>query len=309
MKNFTEIAKSLSRLTEKIDWKWAANENLFFEILKIKCFVYISMNEINLTLIFHFYCDAFEYAAELTITQIQMKHLKNSKLTTENDFEEVSIVYDSFVFNKTQRKYSIYKKKLCVIVKFAVKYDYLCKHLNNITIIHIDHRSLTHFLFSNSHEEIYNHWANQLRRLNVIIFYISRLRNKVADELFRILFRAEDCDSNSKIKKTLNKLRSQKSSWIWKNEKDKYQSFLNTLNQTDFEKIIIKSTIQKCSVFVLKIDFNTDLEKISWKKAYYNSKWFENVYRFLENETISESFKNIVSKFYDYRIYSDTEIL
>ena len=115
------------------------------------------MNEIDLTLIFHFYCDAFEYAAELTIIQIQMKHLKNSKLTIEDDFEKVSIVYDSFAFNKTQRKYSIYKKKLCVIVKFAVKYDYLCKHSNNTTIIHIDHRSLTHFLFSNSHEEIYDH--------------------------------------------------------------------------------------------------------------------------------------------------------
>ena len=115
------------------------------------------MNGIDLTLIFHFYCDAFEYAAELAITQIQMKHLKNSMLTTEDGSEEVPIVYDSFVFNKTQRKYSIYKKKLCVIVKFAVKYDYFCKHSNNTTIIHIDHRSLTHFLFSNSHEGIYDH--------------------------------------------------------------------------------------------------------------------------------------------------------
>ena len=309
MKNFTEIVKSLSRLTEKTDWKWTASEDLFFEILKIKCFVHISMNEIDLTLIFHFYCDAFEYAAELTIIQIQMKHLKNSKLTIEDDFEKVSIVYDSFAFNKTQRKYSIYKKKLCVIVKFAVKYDYLCKHSNNTTIIHIDHRSLTHFLFSNSHEEIYDHWANQLRRLNVIIFYISKFRNKVADELFRILFRAENCDSNSKIEEALNKLRNQKFSWIWKNEKDEYQSFLNTLNQTDLEKIITKNTVQRCSVFALKIDSNTDLERISWKKAYYDSKWFENVYRFLKNETMPESFKNIVSKFYDYRIYSDTEIL
>ena len=309
MKNFTEIAKSLSRLTEKTDWKWAASENLFFEILKIKCFVHISMNEINLALIFHFYCDAFEYAAELTITQIQMKHLKNSKLITENDFEEISIVYDSFVFNKIQRKYSIYKKKLCVIVKFAVKYDYLCKHSNNTIIIHIDHRSLTHFLFSNSHEEIYDHWADQLRRLNVVIFYISEFRNKVADEFFRILFRAEDCDSNNRIEDALVRFRNQKSSWVWKNERDEYQSFLDTLNQTDLEEIIIKSTIQKCSVFVLEIDFNIDLKKISWKKAYYDSEWFEDVYRFLENETMSENFKNIVFKFYDYKIYSDTEIL
>ena len=123
----------------------------------MKCFVHINMNEINLILAFHFYCDASEYVAELTITQIQMKHLKNLKLTSENDSKKVSIIYDSFAFNKTQKKYFTYKKKLCAIVKFTIKYDYLCKHSNNITIIHIDHRSLTHFLFSDSHERIYDH--------------------------------------------------------------------------------------------------------------------------------------------------------
>ena len=69
------------------------------------------MNEIDLTLIFHSYCDTFEYAAKLTITQIQMKHLKNSKLTIENDFEEVSIVYNSFAFNKIQKKIFYLQKK------------------------------------------------------------------------------------------------------------------------------------------------------------------------------------------------------
>ena len=42
-------------------------------------------------------------------------------------------------------------------MKFAIKYDYLCKNSNNIIIIHIDHRFLIHFLFSNSHEKIYDH--------------------------------------------------------------------------------------------------------------------------------------------------------
>ena len=160
MKNFAEIIRSLIRLTEKSDWKWTVDEELFFEIWKIKCFVHININEINLTLIFHFYCDAFDHASKLAITQVQKKYFKNSKLTFENDFEKISILYNFFAFNKTQKKYSIYKKKLCVIVKFAIKYDYLCKHSNNIIIIHIDHRSLTHFLFSNSHERIYDHWTN-----------------------------------------------------------------------------------------------------------------------------------------------------
>ena len=309
MKNFAEIAKSLIRLTEKSDWKWTVDEELFFEILKVKCSVHTSMNEINLTFIFHFYCDAFDHASELAITQVQKRYLKNSKLTSENDFEKIPILYDSFAFNKTQKKYSIYKKKLCVIVKFAIKYDYLCKHSNNITIIHTDHRFLTHFLLSNSHERIYDHWADQLRRLNVIISYIFNSRNKVVDDFSKTLFRAENCDPNSKIDETLVKLRNQRFKWIWKNEKKEYQSFLNTLNQSDLKKIIIKDLIHESNVFVLKINSHISLKKAFWKKAYYDSEWFENVYRFLEKETMSKSVKNIISKFYDYRIYSNTEIL
>ena len=271
VKNFIEIARSLIKLIEKTDWKWTVDEELFFEILKMKCFVHISMNEIDLILAFHFYCDASEYVAELTITQVQMKHLKNSKLTSEDDSEKVSIIYDSFAFNKIQKKYFIYKKELCAIVKFTIKYDYLCKHSNNITIIHIDHRSLTHFLFSDSHERIYDHWTNQLRRLNVIISYISEFKNKVVDELFRTLFRFEDCDIDDKIKKALAKLKSLRFSWIWKNEKNDYQFFFDSLNKSDLEEIITKNTIQKCNVFALKINSHTDMKKISWKKAYWSS--------------------------------------
>lgn len=105
IRNFIEIIKSLFRLTEKVKWHWEKIEQLFFEILKIKCFVTINMNEINFTLIFHFYVDVFEFVENLTIIQKQLICLKNKKNTFKNDYEKVSIIYDSFVFNKTQRKW------------------------------------------------------------------------------------------------------------------------------------------------------------------------------------------------------------
>ena len=309
VKNFTEIARPLARLTGKAEWKWTAGEELSFEILKVKCSVHTSMNGIDLTLAFHFYCDASGYAAGLAITQVQMKHLKNLKLTPEDGSEEVPIIYDSFAFNKTQKKYPTYKKELCAIVKFTIKYDYLCKHPNNTTIIHTDHRPLTHFLPSDSHEGIYGHWADQLRRLNVIISYIPGPRNKVADGLSRTLFRSEDCDTDGKIEEALAKLRSLGPSWIWKDGKDGYQFFLDSLNKSDLEEVITKGTIQGCNVFALEINPHTGMEKASWKEAYWSSEWFGDIYRFLEEGILPRNSKGIVAKSYDYRISPDTDIL
>lgn len=73
---------------------------------------------------------------------------------------EVLIIYNFFLFTSTQRKYSIYKRELYIIMKFIKKYDYLCKYPYHTTIIHIDYKSLIYFLASNVHEDIYNHWAN-----------------------------------------------------------------------------------------------------------------------------------------------------
>jgi hypothetical protein len=66
---------------------------------------------------------------------------------------EVPILFDSFVFTKTQRQYSTYKRELCAIVKFACKY---CHYFNCPgSIILTDHKPLTGFLDSPYIEGIY----------------------------------------------------------------------------------------------------------------------------------------------------------
>ncbi len=91
------------------------------------------MHEFDDFLSTHFSIDASLYEDDLIVTQFQVI---NEKII------EVSILYDFITFNSAERKYSIYKKKLCALIRFVVKYDYLSKHSRNVTIIHIDHKSL-----------------------------------------------------------------------------------------------------------------------------------------------------------------------
>lgn len=103
----------------------------------------------------HLYTDASGFAGGLVITQFRpIKSKKELK---------VPIVYDSFTFFSTQRKYATYKRELCALIRFVVKYDYLCKHPLHTTVIHTNHKPLMHFLKSDTLEGIYGHWADRLR--------------------------------------------------------------------------------------------------------------------------------------------------
>ncbi len=106
------------------------------------------MQEVNLNDEIHFYTDSSVFAVDMIVTQFRIKNEKSVKIL---------IMYDSFSLSSSRRKYFIYKKKLYALITFVIKYDYLCKHSYKSTIIHIDHRSLTHFLKSNVHEDIYDH--------------------------------------------------------------------------------------------------------------------------------------------------------
>ena len=181
VKNFTEIAHSLSQLTEDHSWQWTESELLFFEILWIKCITRVAVHSINWSLIIHLYTDASEYADDLVITQYQLVD-GNLRLV------EVSIIYDFFTFSVAERKYHIYKQKLCAMIKFAFKYYYLLQNLNQETIIYTDHKSLVHFLKLSLHDEIYSHWAAKLRELYIKIMHIKKKRNTVTDDLFCIIF-------------------------------------------------------------------------------------------------------------------------
>ncbi len=199
IRNFAELFRSLTRLTEKVNWRWTESEQLFFEIIRIKIVIKLIMHKINLNDEIHFYTNSFAFATDMIVTQFRFENEKLMK---------VFIMYDSFSLSSTRRKYSTYKKKLYVLITFVTKYDYLCKHSYKSAIVHTDHKSLTHFLESNVHERIYDHWTNQLRRLNIVIKYVSESRNKIANDFFRTLFFDENCQKNIVTIETLTELRT-----------------------------------------------------------------------------------------------------
>ena len=273
--NYFEIARSLSRLIGKVSWRWGASEQLSFDILKVKSVIEIAMYEHDSCIVSHIYVNASNFATDLAITQFQ--YAAKSDHGKSNKLIEVSIVYDSFTFVSTQRMYSIYKKELCSLIKFAVKYDYFCKHSIHTTIIHTDHKSLTHFLKSDYHEGIYGHWADKLRELNIQIKHIFERRNKIADDLFRTIFKNPDCSNDENVSYMTEVLAKNGPAWIWKNDKDEYQAFLASLNGVNRQEMIDYESIHEVDVFTTTLGLN--LKKTSWLDAYRSSNWFADIYR------------------------------
>ena len=211
--NFFEISKFLIKFINKANWNRIEFETLSFEIFKIKCATVSSVFEYNYFLSIHFYTNASKYVCDLIIIQFQFQKKK---------MIEISVQYDFIIFISTKMRYSIYKQKLCVLTKFVIKYDYFCKHSKITIVIHIDCKFLIQFLKSDSHENIYEHWTNKLRRFNLKIKYISERRNRVTDELFRILFLAKNCTADSNVIETWWIISEKNSKWIWKNDKKNY---------------------------------------------------------------------------------------
>lgn len=163
---------------------------------------------------------------------------------------EVPILCDSFSWTTSQRSYPMYKRELCAIVSFVRKYDYFAKHSYLPAILHTDHKSLTHFLTSDIHEGIYDHWADELHRLNVSIFYVSRHQNKVADGLSRILFKiilsSHSSQHNQRLPvDTKNEREKEKEIWYrfasWRQDCSKILMVLKNLATTAFITLIVYS--------------------------------------------------------------------
>ena len=304
VKNFTELARPLNRLTGKVEWRWTEQEQLSFEILRIKCSVATSIHGLDLTAACHFYTDASLHGAGLCITQFRMPPEAFS--SGGNQLVEVPITYDSFAFSATQKLYPTYKKELCAVVKFCVKYDYLNKHPYNTSVVHTDHRPLVHFLKSDSHEGIYGHWADQLRRLNLEIRHIPGHRNRVADGLSRTLFQTDMKDAS--VEACSKHLAESGPQWIWKDGKDGFEAFLRGLDSVTRAEVIDHGTAHGVSVF--KVEAMTG-QPGSWQAAYLASGWFRDIYRIhtMDHVDPGSMDPDAVVRALDYRVDTSSGIL
>ena len=272
IKNFAELARPLLRLTGKVDWRWTASEQLSFDILKTKCGTRSAMHGIDVQLPVHFYTDASGFAGGLVITQFQTPAQADS-YARNGEAVEVPIIYDSFTFSSTRRRYPTYKRELYAMVYFLNKYDYLCKHPYIPAVVHTDHKPITHFLSSDLHEGIYGHWADQLRRLNITIKYIPGHRNKVADGLSRTLFQDVDCSEDTRVLQMQFKVSEKGPRWVWKDGKDGFEAFLAKLSSVEREEVTQYGTLHGVASFAIESLGAVEKANISseWKEAYENS--------------------------------------
>ena len=237
------------------------------------------MNEINLKFSVYLYTNASVFVEKLIIIQFKSFFAVN---LFDIDFEtstiEIFILYDFYALSFFRRRYFTYKRKLYVLITFLMKYDYLCKHFYFSIVIHIDHRFIIHFLNFDMHEKIYDHWIDQLRCLNIDIRYISKFKNKIANVFSKTIF-DEKCINIEFVKILQNNLITQKSLWIWKNEKNDYEKFLSffidkfeVVNQ----KILNEFFVFILNVLIIAIDISTQIHKndsvkSSWKEIYKTS--------------------------------------
>ena len=272
VKNFAEIFRPLSRLIGKVEWRQTLLEQLAFEIIKIKYTTRNSIYRLDFNLVIYFYTDALGYVGGLAITQFQL--VEAAEAFGSKAIVEVPVIYDSFTFISTRRKYPIYKRELYIIVEFAKKYDYLCKYLYYITIIYTNYKPLIYFLLSDIYKGIYSYQVDQLRRLNVKIRYIPSYRNKITNVLLRTLFDS-NCFQTLYIKKAYYRLVTKGSRQIQKDGKEGFKVFFNSLLSSKRNEVLNKGTVHSVSVFVSTATSNTSAIQT---KAYRNLLWFSNIY-------------------------------
>ncbi|KAI0990774.1 hypothetical protein K3495_g17413, partial [Podosphaera aphanis] len=96
VKNFSEIARPLSRLCGKVTWQWTATEQLSFELLRETCASSTEKWGLDPSKLVTLYTDASKFAIGCVVTQ--MHEVDGSSVPRP-------VLYDSSMLTKTQRSY------------------------------------------------------------------------------------------------------------------------------------------------------------------------------------------------------------
>jgi hypothetical protein len=225
IKGYAEIARPLTRLTGKVDWRWEESEKLAIIVIQNKVAAAFSMFGWDPQLPVYMYTDASQYAAGCFISQRQGK-------------EERPLWYDSHTFTSTERNYSAYKTELFAMVFFAGKFRHYLEGPQTSTIF-TDHKPLVTFLTSDTHEDVYVRWAQILRSLNVRIVYIKGIKNTAADGLSRTIFDLPDCTPTEKVHQLYEAAEKYDcQEWFWKSGKGGFEEMLKGLTQEEWDRMI-----------------------------------------------------------------------
>ena len=215
----------------------------------------------------HMFTDASGFAAGLLLGQYEANVL-------------LPILYDSFTFTPAERRYGTYKRELLSIVRFVQKYDYMLSNPHISSVIHTDHKPLTHFQNSDFHDGIYARWATRLREVNVVLEHISGSRNTVADGLSRTVFTGEEkSDYLQRLKEEMS-LQRDNPKWYWKDGPGGFEDFLKQLDSPNRSEVIEGGKLHG-----LEIHSNAIIAEMT--DRYKGSDWYRNIYRYLTNQPSS----------------------
>lgn len=217
IKNFTELARPLTRLGGKLDWRWTMVEEVSFRIIKNKCATVVAMFTVepNEEWPLHAYFDASGYGVGFALLQLV-------------EGVERPLIYDSIALNKAERNYGTYKRELVSMVKFTRKYGHHFQTPGRVTIFYTDHKPLVTFLNSHKLEGIYARWAMVLKPHNIEIKYIEGTRNRIADGLSRTIFPGEEPVVMEEIAEEVLK-RENEVDWFWKDGKGGFDELVKEI--------------------------------------------------------------------------------
>ena len=227
--NFDEIIKSFQRFQSKIvEWKWTKLKDLTFITFKKFAINVMNMFDHDSNLFVETYIDVSKWEIDIYIQQLQKNEMK-------------SILFDSYNFMFTQRNYDIYKKELFAIVHFIDKHEHFF-NVKKIFTIHTNYKSFVDFLNAKKHEDIYARWINKLRMHNIKLKYIESENNVVANDLSRIIYNIENCESNQLVRNLYKKIKKHENDdeWFWKIDKDEYRDMFKKLTDENRKKRIEK---------------------------------------------------------------------